>query len=98
MTENTVEGYLRKKVRAVGGKCYKFVCPGHIGAPDRICIFPGGRVYFVETKAPGGKPRPAQLAFHRELAALGVAVRVIDTREKVRAFIEEVMQSDVQAT
>lgn len=98
MIENTVEGYLRKKVRAVRGKCYKFVCPGHVGAPDRICIFPHGRVYFIETKAPGGKPRPTQLMFHRELAELGVTVRVIDTREKVRAFIEEVMQSDVQAT
>lgn len=95
MTENTVEGYLRKKVRAVRGKCYKFICPGHVGAPDRICIFPGGRVYFVETKAPGGKPRPAQLAFHRELAELGVAVRVIDTREKVRAFVEEVTAGEI---
>ena len=98
MIENTVEGYLRKKVGAVRGKCYKFVCPGQVGAPDRICVFPGGRVYFVETKAPGGKPRPTQLMFHRELAELGVTVRVIDTREKVRAFIGEVMQSDVQAT
>lgn len=98
MTENTIERYLRKKVRAAGGKCYKFSCPGHIGAPDRLCIFPRGRIYFVETKAPGGKPRPSQLAFHRELAELGVTVRVIDTREKVRAFIGEVMQSDVQAT
>lgn len=98
LKENTIEGYLRKRVRAAGGKCYKFVSPGHIGAPDRICIFPHGRVYFAETKAPNGKPRPSQLAFHRELAALGVTVRVIDTREKVGEFIEEVMQSDVQAT
>lgn len=90
MTESTVEGCLRKKVRAAGGKCYKFICPGHIGAPDRLCIFPGGRIFFVETKAPGGKPRPAQLAFHRELAALGAAVRVIDTQDKVIAFIKEV--------
>ena len=95
MIENTVEGYLRKKVRAVRGKCYKFVSPGHVGAPDRICIFPGGRVYFVETKAPGGKPRPSQLAFHRELAELGVTVRVIDTREKVRAFIGEVTAGEI---
>lgn len=93
MKENTVEGYLRKRVRAAGGKCYKFISPGHIGAPDRICIFPNSRIYFVETKAPGGKPRPAQLAFHRELAELGVTVQVIDTREKVRAFIEEVTVS-----
>ena len=93
MKENTIEGYLRKRVRAAGGKCYKFVCPGHIGAPDRICIFPGGRIFFAETKAPGGKPRPAQLAFHRELAALGVTVRVIDTRDKVIAFIKEVTVS-----
>lgn len=93
MTENTVEGYLRKRVRAAGGKCYKFICPGHVGAPDRLCIFPPGRIYFIETKAPGGKPRPTQLMFHRELAELGVTVRVIDTREKVREFIEEVTVS-----
>ena len=95
MKENTIEGYLRKRVRAAGGKCYKFVCTGHIGAPDRICIFPNSRIYFVETKAPGGKPRPTQLMFHRELAELGVTVRVIDTREKVREFVEGVMQSDI---
>jgi len=93
LEENAIEKYLIKSVKAVGGKCYKFVCPGHIGAPDRICIFPGGGVYFVETKAPNGKPRPSQLAFHRELAALGVTVRVIDTRDKVNDFIGEVTVS-----
>lgn len=93
LNENTIERYLLKRVRAAGGKCYKFICPGHIGAPDRICIFPHGRIYFVETKAAGGKPRPSQLAFHRELAALGVTVRVIDTRDKVAAFIREVTVS-----
>lgn len=93
MKENTIERYLRKRVRAAGGKCYKFICPGHIGAPDRLCIFPGGRIFFVETKAPGGEPRPSQLAFHRELAAIGVTVRVIDTRDKVNDFIGEVTVS-----
>ena len=95
MKENTIERYLRKRVRAAGGKCYKFGSPGHIGAPDRLCIFPPGGVYFVETKAPGGKPRPSQLAFHRELAALGVTVRVIDTREKVREFVREVTEGEI---
>lgn len=95
MEENAIEKYLIKSVKAVGGKCYKFVCPGHIGAPDRICIFPGGRIFFVETKAPGGKPRPAQLAFHRELAALGVTVRVIDTREKVMEFVRGVTEGEI---
>jgi hypothetical protein len=52
-------------------------------------------VYFVETKAPGGKPRPSQLAFHRELAALGVTVRVIDTREKVREFVRGVTEGEI---
>ena len=93
MEESAIEKYLIKSVKAVGGKCYKFVCPGHVGAPDRICLFPGGRIFFVETKAPGGKPRPSQLAFHRELAALGVTVRVIDTRDKVNDFIGEVTVS-----
>jgi hypothetical protein len=33
--------------------------------------------------------------FHRELAELGVTVRVIDTREKVRAFVEEVTAGEI---
>lgn len=86
--EEHVEGYLRRRVEAAGGTCPKWVAPGKVGVPDRIVVLLG-RVVFVETKAPGGKPRPIQLARHRELRAAGADVRVIDTRDQVDDLIRE---------
>lgn len=37
------------------GVCLKWVCPGWLGVPDRICLLPGGTVVFVELKRPDGK-------------------------------------------
>ena len=43
--------YLRKEVLKLGGKAYKWSSPGNKAVPDRICLFPLHRVYFVELKA-----------------------------------------------
>lgn len=48
--EKDIEQKLVKKVKAVGGLCLKWVCPGWAGVPDRIVLLPGGRVVFVELK------------------------------------------------
>ena len=83
MKESQIEKKLKDKVEAIGGKCMKFVSPGMSGVPDRICLFPGGRVLFIETKAPGGKLRPLQRKRHQELQELGFKVLVIDSGEKI---------------
>ena len=67
MTEKSIEQYLVRKVRETGGKAYKFVSPGNAGVPDRLVIFPSGKVIFVELKAPGKVPTNLQKAKHREL-------------------------------
>ncbi|MCM3747436.1 VRR-NUC domain-containing protein [Paenibacillus pasadenensis] len=90
MRESAIEQYLRDKVKAAGGTAYKWTSPGNSGVPDRIVIMPGGRIRFVELKAPGGKPTKLQLAQHRRLSALGCDVLIIDSREKVNDFIAEV--------
>lgn len=51
------------------------------GIPDRLCLFPRGRVVFVELKAPGKKPRKLQEVMHSRLRALGFRVEVIDSKE-----------------
>jgi hypothetical protein len=89
MRERDIEEYLRSQVKKAGGKAYKFVSPGNDGVPDRLVLFPGGRVYFVELKAPGKKPRPLQIKQMRDIAALGCDVRVIDSKEGVDAFVRE---------
>ena len=89
MRERDIEAYLRNRVKELGGWAPKWVSPGNNGVPDRIVIFPGGRIVFVELKAPGIKPRPLQLAQHRALQNLGCDVRVIDSKEQVDALLAE---------
>jgi hypothetical protein len=83
MRETVIEKKLKKAVEGLGGRCLKFVSPGMRGVPDRICLFPGGQIIFVETKAPGGMPEPLQLKRHRELRTLGFEVQVIDSEEQI---------------
>lgn len=83
MLEKTIETYLVKRARAAGGLAIKWTAPGTSGVPDRIVFLPGGRIIFVELKAPGKKPTAIQLHVHRLLADLGADVRVIDSKEQV---------------
>lgn len=91
MRERDIEQHLRKRVEAAGGRAYKFVSPGNDGVPDRLCVFPGGRVIFVELKAPGKTPTPLQRLQHQRLTELGCQVFTVDSKEKVdwllRTFI-----------
>ncbi|WP_179038264.1 PDDEXK family nuclease [Limnobaculum xujianqingii] len=77
--ESTIEKNLVKQVKAAGGIAFKFVSPGRRSVPDRIVILPGGRVVFVECKAPGQNPRPEQEREHKRLRSLGVNVVVLDS-------------------
>lgn len=82
--ERQIEAYLVKQVKFAGGRAYKFVSPGNIGVPDRMVCLPGGRVFFVELKAPGKKPDSQQRARHRELRKMGFVVfGCVDSQEDV---------------
>jgi len=87
--ERDIEAYLRKRVDALGGRAYKFVSPGNAGVPDRLVLLPGGRVVFVELKAPGRRPTPLQMVQQERIRALGFDVRVIDSCEAVDELIRE---------
>lgn len=83
MRESVIEAYLRDRVKELGGKAYKFVSPGNTGVPDRLVCLPGGRVIFVELKAPGKKPTAMQLAQQRKLAELGFLTLNLDSKQKI---------------
>jgi len=64
MREKTIEQHLVKAVKNSGGIAPKLVSPGFDGMPDRLVLLPGGKIGFVEVKAPGKEPRPLQVARH----------------------------------
>lgn len=90
MREKTVEQKLVKAVRAAGGICPKWTAPGFDGLPDRIVLLPGGRMGFVEVKAPGKKARPLQESRHGLLRSLGYRVYVLDDPERIGGIIDEI--------
>lgn len=87
MRETTVESYLRDKVKEAGGLCIKLSPAFFKGIPDQLVLLPGGRVFFVELKAPGKKAKGLQPVIHRRLRSLGFSVEVLDTSEKVLLFV-----------
>lgn len=87
MRESTIERHLVSVVRTkLKGECLKFTSPGRRHVNDRLVILPGGRVWFVELKQPGAKPRPGQVRFHGRLAVLKCNTVVLDTKEKIDAW------------
>lgn len=96
MLENEVEKHLCKRVKNdLGGWALKFISPGQNGVPDRIILVPMGRIYFVETKAPGKKLRKLQEWVCGIIKGLGFVVLRIDTKAKVDAFISEVQNNGI---
>lgn len=71
--EKSIENILRQAVEAEGGMCLKWVCPGHKGVPDRMILFPGGIIAFVELKRPGAKVKAGGLQewWRQRLVELG---------------------------
>mgnify|MGYP000274862135 FL=1 len=67
MREKTIEQHLVKAVKNSGGIAPKLVSPGFDGMPDRLVLLPGGKIGFVEVKAPGKEPRPLQVSIRRPL-------------------------------
>ena len=91
MRERQIEQKLVKAVKAVGGIAPKFVSPGYDGMPDRLVLLPGGRMAFVEVKAPGCSPTPLQVFRHETLRRLGFRVYVLDCTEKMTQILEEIL-------
>lgn len=88
LLEREIESYLNENVKKRGGRSYKFMSPGNSGVPDRIVIFPGGRVVFVELKTETGRLSALQVAQIRRLERLGAEVRVLYGLDDVKEFLD----------
>lgn len=94
MRERMIEQKLVTETRKRGGVALKFVSPSFAGMPDRLLLLPDGKISFVETKAPGQKPRPIQVKRHEMLRKLGFKVFVLDAMEGIQVILDEIMEGD----
>lgn len=86
--EKVIERKLVEAVKEKGGMCIKLLSDYFTGLPDRLCLFPGQKVIFIELKTTGEKPRKIQIFVHNKLKALGFRVEVIDTLKGITKFID----------
>lgn len=93
MSEKEIENYLVRKIKNKKGIAYKFTSPGNSGVPDRICMLPNGKIFFVELKSPGKKPRALQVNLIRKITNLGQRVYVVDSKEMVDRVLENELLS-----
>lgn len=77
MREKQVERALTTAVKARSGWAVKLTTVS--GIPDRMVLLPGGRIIFVELKAPGKNAEAHQTVVHNRLRRLGFEVVVLSS-------------------
>ena len=87
MNEQFIESQLKKAIENMGGLCWKLVCPGTTGGPDRICLM-RNRAVFVELKAPGKQPRPIQAHRMNQLRQQGFTALVVDSVDGIQEVLD----------
>ncbi len=61
---------------------------GRKGWPDRLVMWEGGHMMFIEFKRPGEEPRRLQVYVHKQLRALGFEVQVHDNTRNALDAVE----------
>lgn len=93
MRESSIERRLVTEVKRRGGLAAKFVSPGLDGVPDRITLLPGGKMAFVELKAPGKTLRPLQTLRKEQLESLGFLVFIVDGPEQIGGVLDAIQSA-----
>lgn len=90
MRESAIENKLTKAVKMMGGLPLKLISPSLVGLPDRMLLMPGGKIAFIELKAPGQEMRPLQMKRKRQLEDLGFPVYCIDDTKQIGGILDEI--------
>lgn len=88
-TEKVLDKNMRERINALGGAYLKLETTHNAGLPDRLCLLPGGKCFFIEVKTFGKKPRKIQLVVHRILRELGFKVYVLDHQDQIKQILSE---------
>lgn len=90
---STVEGKLSSKVAkwARDHGIYETKLSSGQGWPDRLFIFPNGRICFVEFKAPGKRPSERQQRIIDSLLRRKIATFVISDYDLIIEIFKEIL-------
>ena len=80
------ETRLTRAVRRAGALTYK-LAPTTAGVPDRLVVWPGGTVDFIEVKASDGEISPIQRERIRDLREHGANVFVLFGHPEVEEYL-----------
>jgi hypothetical protein len=87
--EREIEKKFGEEMQKLGCLVCKFTSPGKAGVPDRLVILPGGSVWFAEMKRPGGKLRPRQVFWKKQMESLGAKYYVVDSYEAIANVVND---------
>lgn len=59
------------------------------GIADIECVFPGGRLLYIELKTPKGKVRDTQIAFSQKCEAIGIPYHVVRGLDEFITIVKE---------
>lgn len=91
LKERDIATYLAKRVAEIGGIYRKLAYEGRSDAPDYL-VMANGLLTFVETKAPGQKPRASQMREFRAIEEHACEpVFVVASKEDVDTFIHGIL-------
>lgn len=97
---NPLEKDIEKRVcdyaKSLGILVYKFTSPSRRSVPDRVAVFPGGKVVWIEFKRLGMKPTAGQNVEIEKLRKQGAIVYVVDNVFDGKVIIlKELGQNDL---
>lgn len=88
MLEKQIERKLTEEVKKVNGMCLKQTSLA--GIPDRLILLSGGKMAFVELKAPGEKTRKLQQVRIKQLRKMGFMCFVVDGLEMISNVLDSI--------
>ena len=88
MLEKQIERKLTEEVKKLNGMCLKQTSLA--GITDRLVLMPGGKMAFVELKAPGEKPRKLQQVRIKQLRKMGFMCFVVDGLEMISNVLDSI--------
>ena len=87
MRERSIEKSVCRWAKLNDIWAWKLTVVGVMGVPDRLFIFPTGKIVFIEFKATGKALRPLQKIMHNMLTKRNLPVYTMDNKDDAIAVL-----------